>query len=181
VKFVRKIISQTLVYPNKSTIFAKGMNNLPPQNRRCKYSEWHRSVGEVLDDLRRSSEEAITQSGFRRHVDALRFHIVENWCLCEYCRLFQPGRKRTRAYTKDLNDCINHLKTLHIKWKPDKQRLLTEMLVRDYNYDNPERVGLIIRDRFSLEGITEEDIRKQISTNFTIHIAELIAAIAADR
>ena len=41
-----------------------------------------------IDDM--IVEMAVSLKDYRKRVDGLRFQIVENWCLCKWCLVFNP-------------------------------------------------------------------------------------------
>ena len=37
------------------------------------------------------TEMAVPLKEYKKRLDGLRFQLVENWCLLEYCRLYDPS------------------------------------------------------------------------------------------
>ena len=78
------------------------------------------------------NEMAVPLKTYRARVDGLRFQLVENWCLCKWCQLFNQECENFAHWITELKACIDNLKFLDIKNGIDKRRTLIKMLVRDY-------------------------------------------------
>ena len=48
------------------------------------------TVNDVLKRIGVINEMAVPLKDYRARVDGLRFQLVENWCLCKWCQLFNP-------------------------------------------------------------------------------------------
>lgn len=46
------------------------------------------TVNDVLNRIGMINEMAVPLKTYRARVDDLRFQLVENWCLCKWCQLF---------------------------------------------------------------------------------------------
>ena len=90
------------------------------------------SVEDLLNRIRMINEMAVPLKAYKTRVDGLRFQLVENWCLCRYCQLFNPECENFAHWIKELKACIDNLKFIDIKNGIDKRRTLTRMLIRDY-------------------------------------------------
>lgn len=123
---------------------------------------------------------AVSLKTYRARVDDLRFQLVENWCLCKYCELFNPECENFAHWITELKACIDDLKFLDIKNGIDKRRTLIKMLVRDYDYDNANMIERIIRGRFVRENLTDNIQKVQVCTAFADNIFGLIDAISME-
>ena len=123
---------------------------------------------------------AVTLKTYRARVDGLRFQLVENWCLCKWCQLFNPECEHFAHWITELKARIDNLKFLDIKNGVDKRRTLIKMLVRDYDYDNANMIERIIRGRFVRENLTDNIQKVQVCTAFADNIFSLIDAISME-
>ena len=123
---------------------------------------------------------AVSLKTYRARVDDLRFQLVENWCLCKYCELFNPECENFAHWITELKACIDNLKFLDIKNGIDKRRTLIKMLVRDYDYDNANMIERIIRGKFVRENLTDNVQKAQVCTAFADNIFGLIDAISME-
>jgi len=87
------------------------------------------SVEDVLNRIGIINEMAVPLKTYKTRVDGLRFQLVENWCLCKWCQLFNPECENFAHWITELKACIDNLKFLDIKNGIDKRRTLTP--VRD--------------------------------------------------
>ena len=126
------------------------------------------------------TEMAVSLKEYKKRVDGLRFQLVENWCLLEYCRLYDPSNININHWKTELKACINNLKYLNIKSHTNKQKVLTKALIEDYDYDDVDMIFRIIEDKFGIEGIVNQVQIINICKNFTKAIKEIIYIISID-
>ena len=133
-----------------------------------------KSIREALNEM------AVPLKDYKARVDGLRFQLVENWCLCKWCQLFNTNSKNLPHWCGELKACINNLKLLDIKNNIDKRKTLRRLLVDDYDYDKPNMIMRIIRDKFDDENIMDEIQRVRVATEFADNIQCLIDVISID-
>ena len=138
------------------------------------------TVNDVLNRIGVMNEMAVPLKIYRARVDGLRFQLVENWCLCTYCQLFNPECENFAHWLKELKACINNLKFLDIKNGIDKRRTLTLMLIDDYDYDKTNMIVRIINDKFDSENINNNTQRARVASAFADGIQNLIEVISVD-
>ena len=80
------------------------------------------SVENVLNRIGLINEMAVPLKIYKERVDGLRFQLVENWCLCKWCQLFNPKCENFVHWINELKVCINNLKFLDIKNGIDKKK-----------------------------------------------------------
>ena len=91
------------------------------------------TVNDVLNRIGIINEMAVPLKTYRARVDGLRFQLVENWCLCKWCQLFNLECEKFAHWVTELKTCIDNLKFLDIKNNIDKRKTLIKMLVKDYD------------------------------------------------
>ena len=138
------------------------------------------TVNDVLNRIGMINEMAVPLKDYRARVDGLRFQLVENWCLCKWCQLFNPECENFAHWVTELKTCIDNLKFLDIKNNIDKRKTLIKMLVKDYDYDNANMIERIIRGKFVRENITNNTQKVQVCIEFADNINELINAISIE-
>lgn len=138
------------------------------------------TVNDVLNRIGVINEMAVPLKAYRERVDALRFQLVENWCLCKYCQLFNPECKDFAHWMVELRACINNLKLVDIKNEIDKRRTLTRMLIDDYDYNKTNMIVRIINDKFDSENIMDNNQRAKVASAFADGIQDLIDVISID-
>lgn len=147
-------------------------------------SRFHEIINETVNDVLKRigiiSEMAVPLKTYRARVDGLRFQLVENWCICKWCRFFNPENENFPHWMTELKACIDNLKFLDIKNGIDKRKTLIRMLVNDYDYNKVNMIERITRGKFLRENITVNDQKMQVCTAFTDGIGELIDVIALE-
>lgn len=138
------------------------------------------TVNDVLNRIGVMNEMAVPLKIYRARVDGLRFQLVENWCLCKYCQLFNPECENFAHWLKELKACINNLKFIDIKNGIDKRRTLILMLIDDYDYDKTNMIVRIINDKFDSENINNNTQRVRVASAFADGIQNLIEVISVD-
>ena len=138
------------------------------------------SVEDVLNRIGIINETTVPLETYKTRVDGLRFQLVENWCLCKWCQLFNPESENFAHWTSELKACIDNLKFLDIKNGIDKRRTLTRMLVNDYDYNSANMIERIVRDKFVRENINDNNQKVRVCTEFADNINGLIDAISLD-
>ena len=62
---------------------------------------------------------------YKNRVDGLRFQLVENWCLCKYCSLFDRDNQNFNHWKIELRSVLKNLKMINIKGNIDKYKILS--------------------------------------------------------
>lgn len=138
------------------------------------------TVEDVLNRIGIINEMAVPLKAYKARVDGLRFQLVENWCLCKWCQLFNPECENFAHWITELKACINNLKFLDIKNGIDKRRTLISMLVCDYDYNNANMIERIVRGKFVGENICDNHQKVRVCAEFADNINGLIDAISMD-
>lgn len=76
------------------------------------------------------NETAVPIKTYKARVDNPRLQLVENWCLCRYCQLFNPNSEYFNHWIEKIRAHVNNIKSLNVK-KGDKLKILTQMLIVD--------------------------------------------------
>lgn len=138
------------------------------------------TVNDVLNRIGSINEMSVPLKNYRERVDGLRFQLVENWCLCKWCQLYNPQCTTFAHWMQELKACIDNLKFLDINNGIDKKRTLTRMLVEDYDYNNTNMIERIVRGKFNKENITNVNQKIHSCSEFANNISGLIDAISID-
>ena len=136
------------------------------------------TVYEVLGRLGPINEMAVKLKAYKARVDGLRFQLVEIWCLCKWCQLYNDNNDNFSHWINELRTCINNLKFLDIKNGIDKKKTLTRMLIGDYDYGDANMILRIINDKFDVENIINTTQRSKVASEFAANIQDLIEVIS---
>lgn len=138
------------------------------------------SARDKLEKLGLSSqleEMAMSIKDYVRKVDGLRFQLVENWCLCKWCQMFDADNENFIHWAEELEAYINALKFISLK-AGDKKKILSRILVDAYDYNDIHMVASIIEDKFKVEHINNEDQTRAVAEAFASSIDGLIALMS---
>lgn len=122
----------------------------------------------------------ISLKDFKDKIDDMRFQLVEYWCLCDYCTLYDNNNEKFPHWRNELDTIINNLKHLN-PIHENKKDVLRKMLVDDYDYKEPEMIVRIIRDRFNHERITDWDKVDQVCEDFAKHIMSILEDVSSPK
>lgn len=135
------------------------------------------TVNDVLQRIGMLTEMSVPLKTYRDRVDGLRFQLVENWCLCKWCQLYNADCETFNHWKVELKTCIDNLKFLDIKNGVDKRKTLIRMLVDDYDYNDPNMIERIVRGKFVKEKIGNQE-KIQVCLAFADNIGDLIDTIS---
>lgn len=138
------------------------------------------SVEDVLNRIGKINEKSVPLRVYKARVDGLRFQLVENWCLCKWCQLFNPSCKNYSYWITELKACIDNLKFIAIQNGIDKRKTLKQMLVNDYDNDDANMIERIVRGKFVRENISDKYQKVRVCIEFADNITGLIDAISID-
>ena len=147
---------------------------------------WHDIMNKPVAETIREMDRGKVMNGlilfgeFVKRVDGLRFHLIENWCLCKYCQLYDLTNKNFSRWADEYDACVKYLRGLKIKGGFDKRRIIFKMLVEDYDYNQEGKVLFVIRERFVAECLNYSEGEKVVAANFVKSIDDLIHSLAAD-
>lgn len=126
------------------------------------------------------TEMAVSRKDYLARVDGLRCPLIENWCLCKWCQLYDPKNQNFGHWITELRVCIKNLKDLDIKNGIDKRKTLIGSLIETYDYNDPSMIVRVIIDKFDLENINSASQRKTVATEFANSIYDLIDMMSDD-
>ena len=125
------------------------------------------------------SEMAVPIKTYKARVDSLRLQLVENWCLCRYCQLFDPNSEYFNHWIEEIRAHMNNIKSLNLK-KGDKLRILSQMLITDYDFDDVNTIYRIVVGKFMREGINDVNVISRVCGDFANSIGDFVKALGID-
>lgn len=124
------------------------------------------------------TEMALPLKEFKRRVDGLRFQLIENWCLCEYCHLYDQSNDNFGHWVSEFNACARNLQDFEIKGGINKRKTIAKMLIDDYDYNQERKILFIIREKFNAENLRDMSRRNEIATKFVNSLNGLIDVLS---
>lgn len=61
-----------------------------------------------------TSEKMFSVEEFKGRVDGLRFQLIENWCLCKYCQLYDSANENYGHWVAEFCACANYLRRFEV-------------------------------------------------------------------
>lgn len=123
---------------------------------------------------------AISLEEYKIRVDKGRLRMVENWCLCKYCELFDSRNPNFEDWAEALLYAMNDIKSLNVS-DTNKLDTLKQMLIEEYNFNYTSTIHRIIVDRFYREGICNDNQIRYVSEQFAESIDDFITALGDDK
>ena len=117
---------------------------------------------------------------FVNRVDELKFRLIESWCLCKYCRMFDQTNANLDHWVEEFDKCVKCIRSCKIKGNFDKRRIISKMFIDDYDYNQERQVVFVIQDRFHSENIMDTMKRNAVAASFANSIVSLIDDLAKD-
>ena len=150
--------------------------------------KWHRitdiAVRAEEGRLEVVTEMAISLDDFLIRVEGIMFQLVQNWCLCKWCQMFDPKNDLFNHWKNELSANLRFLMSPALKNRRiDKGRHFKKVLVDDYDLDDPERVYGEICDKFSKEHILDSesiDEVRSVAGEFSKSISEMAELMSSN-
>lgn len=139
-----------------------------------KMIEEHKKIKQMMNEM------AMPLKVYIKKIDFCMHELVENWCLCKWCQMFDPENINFNHWRKELRAFINQLKDPVIKNNIDKKKHLQKWLVEYYELDNKTMVYRLIKDKFADEHIIDQKQTIDVAQAFAKDIDSLITLIADD-
>ena len=110
---------------------------------------------EILNRVGLVNEMSYSLKEYRDGAEALRIQIVENWCLCKYCHIFDTENLNRQHWMTELLSYIERLKRARITKGMDKRKSLERVWVKMCDLNDREMVFDIIKNKFKREHFTD--------------------------
>ena len=123
---------------------------------------------------------AISLEEYKIRVDKARLHLVESWCLCKYCVLYNGDNSNSEDWAEALLYMMNDIKSLNVS-DTNKLDILKQMLIEEYNFNDASTIHRIIVDRFYRKRICNDNQIRWVSERFAKSIDDFITALGDDR
>lgn len=141
--------------------------------------ELDRIVKESLSSV--LNEMAIPLKKYAERIENIRYQLAENWCLCRYCQIYDPGNANFSHWKSELTACIKYLKMVYINNGIDKRKTLVRVLANEFDFCKPGMIAMIVADKFEKEGLEDPEVIGRVSTDMSEGIMSLIDVISDDR
>lgn len=130
--------------------------------------------------IHRIIEMALKKAKYQDRVADLLPQIAQNWCLCTYCKVYDPDNRNYRGWRKEL---IAHLGTLKsIPVKGDKEKWTREEVIKTSEYNNVDIIRCACDFKLDDEDEIDftQDIRKELYRNCAENAETIVSLISSD-
>lgn len=124
------------------------------------------------------NEMALHKDEFIDLILNLKDQLVENWCLCAYCSLYDEYNDNFNHWSGEFSAYANKIKRCNLK-SGNKLKIITKEYVDKYDLNDSNMIYRIIRGKFNREQI-DEKIAKSISEFFPKYVSSLISFLSND-
>jgi hypothetical protein len=132
------------------------------------------SLSECLERMGILTEMAMSLKDFKNRIFFGRVNLVENWCLCKYCQLFDRENTCFSHWKRELRECLSSLKRVELKSNVDPRKPLKKVLVDDCELNNPSIVKKLINDKFNEERLFNREQDYIVCEHFANALPSLI-------
>lgn len=115
------------------------------------------------------TEMALHKKDFVSLLLDLKDRLIENWCLCAYCSLYDKTNDNFDHWCVEFMSYANKIKRCNIKGG-SKEKVIFDTYINNYDINTANMIFRIIRGKFN---------REQIDENLTIMISEICAQNAS--
>jgi hypothetical protein len=103
------------------------------------------------------NEMALKRKDFVNHIASLRCQLIENWCLCAYCSLYDKENENFHHWESEFIAHSDNIKNCKLK-DGDKDKVIFKTYIDDFDLNDPSMIEQIIRGKFQKEGIDKDYI-----------------------
>ena len=132
------------------------------------------------ESIHRIIEMALKKAKYQDRVADLLPQIAQNWCLCTYCKVYDPDNRNYRGWRKEL---IAHIGTLNsLPVKSDKEKWTREEVINTNEYNNVD----VIRRACDFKLNDEDDIdftqviRKELYRDCAENAETMVSLVSSD-
>ena len=127
------------------------------------------------------SEMSLPIKEYERKVHGMSWQLVENWCLCKYCQMFDSNNLNYHHWSTELDACLSAINGLKLKNGMNRKKVLSRVLVGFCDFDNVDSVVEAINEKFNKESITDKGDILSVASEFVDGIVKLIGVLDGDR
>lgn len=127
---------------------------------------------------KRMFEMALEKSKYQFRLFHLMPQIVHNWCLCEYCKRYDPTNRNYRGWRKELIAHIGNLNAIPVKG--NKYKLTYDEIIKDDEFNNIRVIKSVCEYKFDSEEEINftSDIRNELYKSFSDNVEYIVELIA---
>lgn len=121
---------------------------------------------------------ALEKSKYQDRVFHLMPQIVQNWCLCEYCKRYDPTNINYRGWRKELIAHIGNLNAIPVKG--NKYKWTYDEIIKENEFNNIMVIKSVCEYKLDSEEEINftSDIRNELYKSFSDNVEYIVELIA---
>lgn len=122
------------------------------------------------------NEMAFKKKDFIPHITSLRIQLIENWCLCAYCCLYDKTNENFHHWKTEFAAHADNIKASKLK-DGDKFKIISKIYLDMFDLNDPSMISQIIRSKFKKECIDENCIESisQICAKSSLDLVKFLS------
>lgn len=127
---------------------------------------------------KRIFEMALEKSKYQDRVFSLMPQIVQNWCLCEYCKRYDPTNINYKGWRKELIAHIGNLNAIPVK--RNKYKWTYDEVIKDSEFNNINVIKSVCEYKLDEDEDINftSDIRNELYKSFSDNVEYIVELIA---
>lgn len=143
--------------------------------------KWNKIVDEQVNYIEQGVKPLVTEMSisigkYQDKVDGIVNQLIENWCLCKYCHMFELDNRNFNHWQNELYSTLTILGRYKLK-SGNKKDILTDILIDEGDLNDYEIIVHLIGRKFKKEGISDKDTLIAISKEFAKEIGHIIDVV----
>lgn len=160
--------------------------NLKNIIRECIYEKLNnssKSIKEIIDYSLFShsilNEMALHKKEFEKHIYNLKDQLVENWCLCAFCSLYDKTNPNFSHWKVEFASYSNKIKRVSLK-AGSKYKIIHNIYIEKFDLNQPKMIGMIFKEKFIDEQLQDNDVFNNICNVCAQNAEKLVKFLADD-
>lgn len=125
-------------------------------------------------------EMALEKAKYQDRIFNLMPQIVQNWCLCYYCKRYDSNNENYYGWRKELIAHLGNLNSIIVKG--DKHKWTYEEVIKDDEFDNLNVIKKVceykLDDEDQIPSLQDPKIREELYSSFSDNVEFLVTLIS---
>lgn len=144
---------------------------------------WRRIIDEKVSFVEHGVPLLLTKMSvsvryFKDKIESLSDQLIENWCLCKYCQMFEPDNQNFNHWKNELYAVLHAFGNFKLK-SGNKSKIMRRVLIDEYEFNTIEQVRKVIRDKFHVEKFPVDGNEiESVASEFANEIENIIDVVS---
>lgn len=121
------------------------------------------------------TEMALKKKDFIFHISSLRCQLIENWCLCAYCSLYDKNNNNFKHWKNEFIAHADNIKNCKLK-DGNKEKAINKTYIDKFDLNESLMIKQIIQGKFKIENLDLKclDSISQLCTKNILNIIKFL-------